>query len=109
MRAQNILTYKQLQVYYRQQEKKLWRTQISDTKKAIYWANEEIDLPVENDDVIHWWGVTKNVNKLAGRPNEVILSNYDITYLDIGFGGRYGTGYGTYITWRQVYSFNPKI
>lgn len=49
------------------------------------------------------------MDHLSGRPNEVILSNYDITYLDIGFGGRYGTGYGNYITWRQFYSFNPKI
>ena len=32
----------------------------------------------------------------SGRPNEVILSNYDLTYLDTGFGGRYGGNYGVY-------------
>lgn len=46
----------------------------------------------------------------AGRPNEVILSNYDLTYLDIGFGNRYGGSYGVYQNWRSLYtSFSPKI
>ena len=66
-------------------------------------------MPTESDDVIQWWGITSNVKSLENRTNEVVLSNYDITYLDLGFGGHYGTGYGTYVTWRQVYSFNPKI
>ncbi len=86
----------------------MWRN-ISAFKKAIYWANEDIDMPVEADDVIHWWGVSKNVNKLAGRKNQVILSNYDLTYLDVGFGGRRGTGYGTFISWRDVYKFDPRV
>ena len=46
---------------------------------------------------------------MAGRKNPVILSNYDITYLDLGFGGRRGTGYGTFLTWRDVYKFEPRI
>ena len=62
----NITDYKALEIYYRQQQKKIWR-QISPTKKAIYWANEEIDLPLDNDDVIHWWGVSKNVDHLKGN------------------------------------------
>lgn len=43
----------------------MWRD-ITKTKKAIYWANEDIDLPLESDDVIHWWGVSKNVDRLKG-------------------------------------------
>lgn len=62
----NITDYKALEVYYRQQQKKIWR-EISKSKKAIYWANEEIDLPLDNDDVIHWWGVSKNVDHLKGN------------------------------------------
>lgn len=65
MKTLNISDYKSLQIYYRQQQKKIWR-QISSSKKAIYWANEEIDLPLESDDVIQWWGVTKNIDRLKG-------------------------------------------
>jgi hypothetical protein len=38
MKAMNISDYKGLEVYYRQEQKKLWR-KITPTKKAIYWAN----------------------------------------------------------------------
>lgn len=66
MAAMNISDYKALEVYYRQQQKKIWR-EITKTKKAIYWANEEIDLPLESDDVIQWWGVSKNIDRLKGK------------------------------------------
>lgn len=108
MKANNISDYKSLSIYFRQRQKKLWRT-ISPAKKVIYWANEDIDLPMEDDDVIHWWGVSANVNKLAGRKNQVILSNYDLTYLDIGFGNYYGKTYGTYEHWRKAYTFEPRV
>lgn len=49
------------------------------------------------------------MGKLSGRKNEVILSNYDITYVDVGFGGRRGVGYGTFISWRDLYKFEPRI
>lgn len=108
MDKNNITTYLQLSNYYRKRQKTMWRN-ISAFKKAIYWANEDIDMPVEADDIIHWWGGSKNVNKLAGRKNQVILSNYDLTYLDLGFGGRRGTGYGTFTSWRDVYKFDPRV
>lgn len=66
-------------------------------------------MHVDDDDIIHWWGVSSNVNKLAGRKNEVILSNYDLTYLDLGFGGGAGTGYGHFLSWRDMYNFNPVV
>lgn len=108
MDSHNISSYKQLEIYYRQRQKALWRN-ITTHKKAIYWANEDINLPVENDDVIQWWGVSKNVAALANKTNEVILSNYDLTYLDVGYGNRNGRQYGTYIKWRNMYAFNPKV
>lgn len=108
MKLNNISDTKSLSIYFRQKQKKLWRT-ISPKKKVIYWANEDIDLPVEEDDVIHWWGVSANVNKLAGRKNQVILSNYDLTYLDIGFGNWKGRSYGSYEDWRKAYSFEPRV
>lgn len=107
MVAHNISNYKELSTYYRKQQKTLWR-QITPTKKAIYWANEAIDLALDSDDVLQWWGLTANLNRLVNRTNEVILSNYDLTYLDVGFGNRNGKPYQSYIKWRDVYKFNPK-
>jgi hexosaminidase len=38
MKGNNIADFKALSIYFRQRQKKLWRT-ISPTKKVIYWAN----------------------------------------------------------------------
>jgi hypothetical protein len=56
---------------------------------AIHFI-EEGDLlgqrrPLEDDDIIQWWGVSSNVDRMAGRKNPVILANYDLAYLDIGY------------------------
>jgi hypothetical protein len=45
MKDNNIATFKDLTIYFRQKQKKLWRS-INDKRKVIYWANEGIDLPV---------------------------------------------------------------
>ena len=107
MQENNIKDYLALSTYYRQRQKTMWRN-ISATKKSIYWANEAIDLPLAEDDVVQWWGLTSNLSRLVGRPNEVILSNYDLTYLDVGFGNRNGIPYRTYITWRDIYKFSAR-
>ena len=36
------------------------------------------------------------------------MSNYDQTYLDLGFGNRNGIKYGTKTTWRDIYKFSPR-
>lgn len=64
---------------------------------------------MQDDDVIQWWGVTDTIQQLVGRPNEIILSNYDLTYLDVGFGGWEGDDYLKYEHWRLAYSLNPKV
>jgi hexosaminidase len=69
MKQNGIKDYKDLSIDYRKRQKKMFREKISKTKKAIYWANEEIDLPVEDDDVIHWWGTSANQAALSGRKN----------------------------------------
>ena len=109
MKANNIPDYKGLSVDYRKRQKKLWRESISPKKKVIYWANEEIDLPMEDEDVIQWWGTSENQGALSGRKNQVILSNYNEVYLDVGFNNFYGVNYGVYQTWRKMYGYNPKI
>jgi hexosaminidase len=106
MKEHGIADFKALSVDFRERQKQLWRD-IHGNKKVIYWANEEIDLPVQDDDVIQWWGIA--LDGLVGRPNEVILSNYDLTYLDVGFGGVEGYDYLTYEHWRLAYSFNPVL
>lgn len=44
----------------------MWRN-ISKTKKVIYWANEDIDLPLQEDDVIQWWGDSETIDQIAGN------------------------------------------
>ncbi len=109
MAENGIPDYEALTVDYRLNQKKLFRDKISPTKKVIYWANEDIDLPVMDEDVIHWWGDQANQNRLSGRKSEVILSNYDLVYLDTGFNNMYGVNYGVYKNWRVMYSFDPVI
>lgn len=46
MAAHNIPDYEALSIYYREQQKSVWR-EISAKKKVIYWANEDIDLPLQ--------------------------------------------------------------
>lgn len=77
MTANHIPTFYDLSVDYRKKQKALYRDQINKKRKVIYWANEEIDLPLENEDVIHWWGTSLNQDRLKGRKNEVVLSNYN--------------------------------
>ena len=109
MVANNIPDYEGLTVDYRLKQKQQFRDKISATKKVIYWANEDIDLPVMDEDVIHWWGDQANQDRLSGRKSEVILSNYDLVYLDTGFNNMYGVNYGVYKNWRVMYGFNPII
>lgn len=102
MAKNNIKSYDALQVYYRQKQKAIWKT--ISTKAVSYWANEQINLPTESDDYIQWWGSSANIRQLENRTNNIVLSNYDLTYLDIGYGGRGGMGYGTTIeTWKTMY------
>lgn len=66
-------------------------------------------MPVPENDTIQWWGETQNMAQLRGRKNEIILSNYDLAYLDVGFGDELGDPYRKYISWRDVYNFTGKI
>ena len=77
MKENNISDYKGLSIDYRKRQKKLFRSNINKKKTVIYWANEEIDLPMEDEDAIHWWGTSQNQGALSGRKNPVILSNYN--------------------------------
>ncbi len=66
MKDNNIKDAYALSVKFREQQKSLWRSKISKSKKVIYWSNEDIDLPVQDEDVIQWWGVSANVDQLKG-------------------------------------------
>lgn len=67
MKDNNITDAEELSVIFRQRQKKMWRDKISKTKKAIYWSNEDVDLPYEDDDVIQWWGYTRNIDQIRGN------------------------------------------
>lgn len=108
MTKNNISTYTALQEYFRKRQKQIWKT--FSNKTLTYWANEEIDIHTDTDDIIQWWGSSANVHQLGNRTNKVVLSNYNLTYLDIGYGSRYGGDYGTTIeTWKTMYDLNPVI
>ena len=49
------------------------------------------------------------MDRISGRPNEVILSSKDFAYIDKGFGNRNGLPYGSLINWRDIYGFNPRV
>ena len=109
MKANNIADYKGLSIDYRKKQKKMFRESISPKKKVIYWANEEIDLPMDDEDVVHWWGTSEHQSVLEGRKTPIILSNYNEVYLDVGFNNIYGVNYGVFQTWRKMYGFEPRI
>ena len=56
MEQHDIKTYRDLQIYYRKTQKKIWTDEIKSKKRVMYWTNEAVNLPVENGDIIHWWG-----------------------------------------------------
>ncbi len=59
--------------------------------------------------MVHWWGTTDELEAIKDKKNKIILSNYDLLYLDIGFGGLVGDKYGDFITWKDIYlKFNLK-
>lgn len=69
-----------------------------------------MDIHTDKDDIIQWWGGSENVKVLSNRTNKIVLSNYNLAYLDIGYGNRYGGDYGTTIeTWKMMYDLNPVI
>lgn len=109
MAVNHIPTFYDLSVDYRKKQKALYRKEINAKRKVMYWANEEIDLPLEDEDVLHWWGTSLHQDQIKGRKNPVVLSNYNEVYLDIGFNNFYGNNYGVYQNWRDVYGFEPKI
>lgn len=108
MLIHNIATYKELSNHYRKRQKQIWKN-ISTSKKRIYWVNQAVGMHIEADDVIQWWGPSKNVHKLVGLKNKVILSNHQFNYLDIGFGSNRGKNFGTAISWRDMYKFDPRV
>jgi hexosaminidase len=107
MAERNITDFEDLSLIYRQKQKKIWRDM--SPKKVVYWANEEVDLPMEEEDTIEWWGVSDNVGQILGRNNPVILANKDEVYLDFGFNNMYGVNNGDFAHWRKAYSFQPRM
>ena len=46
---------------------------------------------------------------LKDKSNPIIISHYDKTYMDTGFGNEEGVHYKTYIKWRSIYKMNPYL
>ena len=80
-------------------QKKIWKEKIGSKKSIMYWTNEAVNLPVEEDDIIHWWGQHSNINVLKDMKNKIVISSENLTYLNLGFG-KPGT---KVIAWRDIY------
>lgn len=50
MAVNNIATYEDLEVYYRMRLKSIWE-KFSTTKDVVYWANADINLKADPNDV----------------------------------------------------------
>jgi len=109
MAKENISTYKDLQIYYRNKSKKIFRETLKSNKSIIYWANQDLNLPVQEDDIIQWWGNHSLLDAIKDMKNQVILSSWNLLYLDVGVGTTFGSHYWKTATWKQIYEFNPKL
>ncbi|CAD8134243.1 unnamed protein product [Paramecium octaurelia] len=107
MNEHGIATYFDLQVYYRQRQKDIWKNVVKSSKRVAYWYNKQDQLPAEDDDIIHWWGLTSQLVDVKNRKNDFILSDYHPLYLDVGVGNAFGNSYDAYQTWKDVYKWSP--
>jgi hexosaminidase len=73
---------------------------INPKKTPMYWMNTH-NMHIEKDDIVHWWG-----GGLPNTQNKVVISNYGPYYLDMGVGNYLGSGYGSYLTWLDLYNRN---
>lgn len=104
MQKNNISDAVKLQNYYKERQKKL----LPKGKKAVYWVyNENFDFA--DDEIIQFWGISTDLASIQNKTNKLILSPYDVLYLDVGFGNLFGGDYGKMKTWKQIYlNFKPK-
>ncbi|CAD8062286.1 unnamed protein product [Paramecium sonneborni] len=109
MNQHGIADYIELQTYYRQKQKSIWKNEIKSKKRIAYWYNKDDKLPADDDDIIHWWGSTEELSLVSNRSNDFILSDYHPLYLDIGVGNAFGNPYQTYQTWKDIYKWSPQI
>ncbi|KAL4431880.1 hypothetical protein ABPG74_012692 [Tetrahymena malaccensis] len=109
MKDNNIQNYADLQTFYRQAQKNLYR-KINPTKPAIYWSDKDnYKIGLQPDDIVQWWGEMSNFKLISNITNRIILSSQDYAYLDVGFGDELGGDYNQMYNWKAMYAFNPQI
>ena len=67
-------------------QKSIWKEKIGSKKRVLYWTNELINLPVADDDIIHWWGQHSDISLIKKKKNDIIVSSENLLYLNTGFG-----------------------
>ncbi|KAL4444539.1 hypothetical protein ABPG74_016832 [Tetrahymena malaccensis] len=102
MAKNNISDYNQLQVYYRNRQKK----SIQANRTKIYWANEVQHIPPAPEDIIQFWGQSYTYNVIQNLPNKVILSPEDFLYINSGINFIWGNFFGNFTTWLNIYQVN---
>lgn len=86
---------------YRRKQHKIMG-EINKNKTPMYWMNSG-NMQIEETDIVHWWG-----NGLPSTTRKIVISYYGPYYLDMGVGNYLGSGYGSYLTWMDLYHHNPK-
>lgn len=64
MKQHGIADYAHLQMYFRQQEKAVWKDKVNKTKSIAYWNNEAVNEQPSDDDIVQWWGAHKSISKI---------------------------------------------
>ncbi|CAD8062288.1 unnamed protein product [Paramecium sonneborni] len=105
----NIKDYYELQSYYRKRQKQLWKEVIKAEQDIIYLYRQEDNLPLDKEDIIHWWGYTDQLPDVADKPNRIILMDYFPLFIDAGFGNAFGNPYSVYHTWKEIYKWTPSL
>ena len=63
MKANNIASYGQLQMYWRSQLKAI----LPANKRAIFWRNDGQNVTTSADDILHYWGSQADVASSTSR------------------------------------------
>lgn len=88
MKEHAIPNYTELQSYFRKMEAQYIRA----NRTKLFWYSSSDNIYLAKGDVVQYWGAYASASKsLSAISNQVILSPYDVLYLDCGTGGLFGS------------------
>jgi len=80
-----------------------WRKSLISSipnRTVIFWRNDDTEVVISDDQIIHYWGSQDDVSKITANTNaKIILSPSNYLYLNSGQGFVTGKQFGHYSTW----------